>query len=305
MEEQNYYSDERWTGFPLAGDRDQERLLKYSPLDYVGPILGPSNMIVLMHDRSGVLVTDVAMDIHLKLSFDPTMKLHDMPTGPPSHNTRLETHLTLQIITGGGVAWIATLEASSATDQRSPRGRRIYILEQSWRPLSDKTEAEFYEAAKGSKCDKIRKIILPEKVTTLSKADETGRLIRHSLENSHHKLPRNPHTLWPEQHDAVDDMESLFWVLFEFCLIRKGPSNVYREEYREEFTMNLDEDNGDDHNLKAIKCLRLVVDRIFNVNDNSKPLEHKKEHILEKPKILKIKSLFISTPISILSKVLC
>ncbi|KAF9031218.1 hypothetical protein BDZ89DRAFT_1037587 [Hymenopellis radicata] len=163
-----------------------------------GFTLGPRCMSVCLHDRSGVLLTSTPIDIHEspkdfiriiasfavlaphKLGFDPSMKIYVQPN-EVVESYRLTSETALDYL---------TVKVMSVARAGVMRGRAtlvwavVFVLKQSWRPETVKSEGELYNEAKGSDCTHLGRITLCEDAVIDDMVDRTGSFIRAGLSAS-------------------------------------------------------------------------------------------------------------------------
>ncbi|KAF8963675.1 hypothetical protein BDZ97DRAFT_988602 [Flammula alnicola] len=213
-----------------------------------GFTLGPSQLNVWMHDRSGVLGTAKSINIHKdpsnfirlisafvvlspdKLGFDPDIKLYLSPgivipsyrldsdreaysTNPYdtkwvikfSNGKEYLTVKTLSIARAGimrgrgTLTWVVVpyrpgLSSAASQASRSPQqdtnstlellreAPQIFVLKQTWRPLDSTSEDYYHQFAKGPESNFVGAIRHWEDVKINGEKDDTGKLIRQSLD---------------------------------------------------------------------------------------------------------------------------
>ncbi|KAF8998468.1 hypothetical protein BDZ89DRAFT_1083195 [Hymenopellis radicata] len=146
-----------------------------------------------------------------KLGFDPSMKIYVQPNEVvESYRLTSETALDVFATDSYKKRWVITLndgtqyltvKVMSVARARVMRGRatlvwavvrfvngrpgtEVFVLKQSWRPETVKSEGEFYNEAKGSDCSHLGRITLCEDAVIDDMVDRTGSFIRAGLSAS-------------------------------------------------------------------------------------------------------------------------
>ncbi|KAF8895784.1 hypothetical protein CPB85DRAFT_211175 [Mucidula mucida] len=146
-----------------------------------------------------------------KLGFDPSMKIYVQPNEVvESYRLTSETALDVFATDSYKKRWVITLndgtqyltvKVMSVARARVMRGRatlvwavvrfidgqpgkEIFVLKQSWRPESIKSEGELYSEANGSDCEFLGRIMLHEDAIIDDMVDRTGAFIRAGLSDS-------------------------------------------------------------------------------------------------------------------------
>ncbi|KAF9031202.1 hypothetical protein BDZ89DRAFT_1111886 [Hymenopellis radicata] len=146
-----------------------------------------------------------------KLGFDPSMKIYVQPNEVvESYRLTSETALDVFATDSYKKRWVITLndgtqyltvKVMSVARARVMRGRatlvwavvrfvngrpgtEVFVLKQSWRPETVKSEGELYNEAKGSDCSHLGRITLCEDAVIDDMVDRTGSFIRAGLSAS-------------------------------------------------------------------------------------------------------------------------
>ncbi|KAF8882639.1 hypothetical protein CPB85DRAFT_1442569 [Mucidula mucida] len=156
-----------------------------------GFTFGPRCILVCLHDRSGVLLTSTPIDIH-------KFPKHFIRIIASADVFATDSYKKRWVITLNDGTQYLTVKVMSVARARVMRGRatlvwavvrfidgqpskEVFVLKQSWRPESVKSEGELYSKANGSDCEFLARITLYEDAVIDDIVDRTGPFIRAGL----------------------------------------------------------------------------------------------------------------------------